>query len=339
MIHWTAADVERAGIVEPAEWLLWLRRGLIDWRNPAEKWRAFAPIDDCFDPGDDAEPQLSLMFQAMSEHWRQTFIAAIELGLRDAEPEPSGYALFDALQRLVRLINRSEPIRTMIDRVCSPGFLEYATPDIAQHLFAGCIATAREVGRSPMFAEDAVRLIASPYYDAAYAPYVLESLNALRSQELFDNIALLQPDLASTAETSRTIQALTAGAEQLSEVDFVRAIGSQAYVRVMADVRLAGAVYQASLRPTVGILEAFARVADTPEGHQPSMSDQTINDLFVGLDKQSRAPFRRAIAWVRRAMSLSFKAELEEEQGLARIAGYAIERRKKLDPCGSLAGL
>ena len=150
-----------------------MRRGLTDWYNPRETWRAFDPVSDRFVLRDDPEPQLAEMATLLSEREIQAFLGGISLGFEETEAGDTGFAFFESLQRLSMLIDRVEPIGAMVRRLRHSEFLRDASPGVARHLYALAFLAIEKVYRSGKASRLVAELVSSVYFQPAYTPAVL----------------------------------------------------------------------------------------------------------------------------------------------------------------------
>ena len=175
---WTREDLDKITAFTARDYFLWLQEGLDAWDEVSENRRAFEPIRDRFTISDDIEPQLADMFSYMNEREQREFLAGIALGFAEVDANEMGYAFFDSLQRLTKLIERSEPIEAMVARICDSPFLDVAREDVAQHLYAGAFLVIEAI---PHFKDTGPirRLMALPHYDPAYDPKVQKILTKI----------------------------------------------------------------------------------------------------------------------------------------------------------------
>jgi hypothetical protein len=321
--NWTRADIDKLSKFDSEDLVRWLRSGLLDWDDKRLVWKAFDPVQDRFHLREDPEPQIADMFGVMMEHEKQTFVSAISRGFARSEPEENGYRFFDSLARIMMLIKRTEPLRSMVDRISDPLFLSAASADVANHLYATAFLVLDQTRWHPDTPHLVARLITSSLIRPAYVPKILEILTANSRTVIPLFLRNFQRFLRDPAIRASAIKLVSESVRKMGAMQVIDLVGDTEFVRVMESSGADRVVLAKGLTSHSNALTEELLATHNAEAQDPIQ--QLISNRYLDLPNRNRSIFRQ-ITMGSAAARVHFTAQFEDDVGLAMVAKFAQER-------------
>lgn len=317
---WTKEDLTEVAEYSPSRFCEWLRRGLMDWGDPREIWHAFAPLQDRFSLVDDPEPQLAEMFAIMSERQKQLFLNAMSIGFAEAEGAENGFGFFDSLQRLTMLVDRPEPVASMVKRLCSSQFLKWAPSDTAEHLYANSFLVIQKLNRDHRTRLHIVQLIRSKYFDHQYAPAIFETLSDNEPERLFSHLLLLSESWNHDPVRHRATAAVSQVVASLSGPQLLAAIRDPIFGEIKAaQPRIFSLIKRAMDGQSNALTDALLMTAGAGESGSDAAVDQVLTEEYLSLPTLVIFAWRELTGSIRSRGSFTFRSDVAQEQTLFQI--------------------